>query len=129
MSGLLTAVAVLAGAWLLFVGALVVTRPRGLSAREALALVPDVLGLLGRLLRDSDAPRGTRWRVGLLLGYLALPIDLVPDVLPVVGQLDDVVVAVWVLRGVLRRAGPDLLRRHWRGSEAGWSALLALLGR
>ncbi len=62
--------------------------------------------------------------VAFLLGYLALPIDLVPDFLPVIGQLDDVVLALLVLRWVLRSAGEGAVRRHWTGTAAGLERLL-----
>ena len=66
-----------------------------------------------------------RDRLLLLLAYLALPIDLVPDVIPVLAYADDAIVIGVVLRSVIRRAGPDVVRRHWPGSDDG----LALLGQ
>ena len=64
-------------------------------------------------------------RLYLLLGYLAIPIDLVPDVIPVIGYADDAIVIGVVLRSVIRRAGPDIIREYWPGSDDG----LALLTR
>jgi uncharacterized membrane protein YkvA (DUF1232 family) len=90
--------------------------------------VPDVARLVTRLARDPSLPRGVRVRLGLLLGYLALPIDLVPDVVPVVGYADDVVVVALVLRSVVRRAGPDAIERHWPGTPDGLAAVLRLAG-
>jgi uncharacterized membrane protein YkvA (DUF1232 family) len=81
-------------------------------------LVPDCVVLLRRLCAD---PRVVWWRKALLaavIAYLALPIDLVPDFIPVAGQLDDVILVALVLRSVLRGAGEPLLREHWPGPQA-----------
>lgn len=94
-------------------------RREGEGLRAALRLLPDVVVLVRRLAGDHDLPRSVRWRVAALLAYLLLPVDLVPDVVPVVGWADDVVVAVWVLRSVVRRAGPEVVERHWPGTPAG----------
>lgn len=114
--------------WLLLVVALLIARPPGGGLREALRLLPDVLRLLRRLAADPQAPAGVRWRVGLLLAYLALPFDLIPDVIPVLGWADDVIIAAWVLRSVVRRAGPDAVRAHWPGTDEGFEALRRLCG-
>ncbi len=118
----------LALAWAALVVALLVLRPRGASLTEAVRLLPDVLRLLPRLARDGSLPRGVRVRLWLLLAYLASPIDLVPDVVPVLGYADDAVAVVVVLRAVARRAGPDALTRHWPGSDDGLAVLLRLTG-
>ncbi len=68
---------------------LVIARPRGGLLREALRLLPDVLRLVRRLATDPTLPRGVRIRLGLLLAYLACPIDLIPDFIPVLGYADD----------------------------------------
>lgn len=96
--------------------------------REIVRLVPDVLRLLKRLATDPRTPRGTRWLLAGLLVYLALPIDLVPDFIPVLGYADDAVAIVLVLRWAIRRAGQDRIESHWPGSEAGLQSLLALTG-
>jgi len=114
--------------WLAMVVALLVVRPRGSLLKESLRLLPDLLRLLRDLAADRSQPRGVRVRLGLLVGYLALPFDLVPDFLPVIGYADDVVVVVWTLRSVVRRVGLDELRRHWRGSEDGFEALRRVAG-
>lgn len=76
----------------------------------------------------ATSPPGVRWRLWLLLGYLLLPIDLVPDFLPVIGYADDVVVLALVLRSVVRRAGPQALERHWPGTPAGLALVRRLAG-
>ncbi|MDE9365679.1 YkvA family protein [Luteipulveratus sp. YIM 133132] len=125
---LIGALVALAAAWLLLVLALVVVRPRGGLLREALRLLPDLLRLLGRLAKDRSLPRGVRIRLALLLAYLAMPIDLIPDVIPVLGYADDAILVVAVLRSVARRAGVAPLRAHWPGTDDGFAALCRLVG-
>ena len=113
-------------AWVALVVAMVVARPKGQLLTEALRLLPDVLRLLRRLAADRSLPGGVRVRLWLLLGYLAIPVDLVPDFVPVLGYADDAIIVTWVLRSVVRRAGPDAVRRHWPGSQDGLDALWRL---
>ncbi len=77
---------------------------------------------------DPTLPRGVRVRLWLLLGYLLMPIDLVPDMIPVLGWADDLVVVAIVLRSVLRASGADAVARHWPGTDDGLRAVLALAG-
>lgn len=114
--------------WLILVAALVVARPKGILLQEALRLLPDTLRLLYRLAADKSQPRGVRVRLWLLLLYLALPFDLIPDFIPVLGHADDAIVACLVLRAVVRRAGGDALVRHWPGSEDGLRTLWRVAG-
>ena len=125
---LLGVVASLLLAWLALVVALVIVRPRGGLLREALRLLPDVLRLVRRLAADQALPRGVRVRLGLLLAYLAVPIDLIPDFFPVLGYADDAIIVTAVLRGVVRRAGIDAVRAHWPGTNDGFTALTRLTG-
>ncbi|GII77962.1 hypothetical protein Sru01_29440 [Sphaerisporangium rufum] len=115
-------------AWLALAGALVVLRPRGGLLREALRLLPDVLRLVRRLAADPALPRGVRVRLALLLAYLAFPLDLVPDFIPVLGYADDAIIVTAVLRSVVRRAGPQVVRRHWPGTDEGLVVLTRLTG-
>ena len=94
-----------------------VVRGRRSDARALAGFVPDCVVLFRRLLGD---PRVSRWRkavVGLVVVYLAMPIDLVPDFIPVAGQLDDLLVVALALRVLLRGGNEDLLREHWPGPE------------
>ncbi len=113
----------LVGVWLVLAVALLIARPKGMPVVEALRVLPDTLRLLKRLAGDTTLPRGVRVRLALLLGYLALPFDLIPDFLPVIGQLDDVIVAVLVLRSVVRAAGAHPVANHWPGTDAGLAVL------
>jgi uncharacterized membrane protein YkvA (DUF1232 family) len=115
-------------AWLALLVALVLVKPPGGALKESLRLLPDLLRLLRDLAADSSQPRGVRVRLGLLLAYLAMPFDLVPDFLPVIGYADDVIVVVWTLRAVVRRVGVQEVRRHWRGTDAGFAALGKVAG-
>ena len=114
--------------WLLLLAWLWTARPADLTAREAVRLLPDLVRLIRRLAADRSLPRGVRVRLWLLLGYLLCPVDLVPDVIPVLGWADDVVVVAWALRAVVRRAGPEALERHWPGGEAGRQVVSRLAG-
>jgi uncharacterized membrane protein YkvA (DUF1232 family) len=115
-------------AWVALIVALMIARPRGGLLREALRLLPDVLRLLPRLAADRTLPRGVRVRLALLLAYLASPIDLVPDFIPVVGYADDAIIVAAVLRSVARHAGVQALKRHWPGTRDGFAALCRLTG-
>ena len=109
--------------WLVLMAVLWATRPDDLRLRELLRLLPDVLRLVHRLAGDGTLPRGVRVRLWLLLAYLAMPIDLVPDFVPVLGHADDAIVVALVLRSVVRRAGAAALDRHWPGTPDGLAAL------
>jgi uncharacterized membrane protein YkvA (DUF1232 family) len=115
-------------AYLALLAALLVARPKGNLLGEALRLLPDLLRLLRRLAADSDVPRAARVRLSLLLAYLAIPFDLVPDFVPVLGYADDAIIVSLVLRSVIRRAGAPVVRRHWPGTDDGLAALARLTG-
>lgn len=114
--------------WLVLILAMVIVKPQGAHLTAALRLPPDVLRLIRRLAVDKDLPRGVRVRLGLVLAYLALPIDIIPDVIPVLGYADDAIIVTAILRSVVRRAGPAAIRRHWPGSDEGFSTLCRLTG-
>jgi uncharacterized membrane protein YkvA (DUF1232 family) len=120
-AGLLTA-------WLALVVTLWLARPSGGLLREGLRLLPDLLRLVRRLAADPTLPRGVRVRLGLLLAYLACPIDLIPDFIPVLGYADDAIVVSVVLRGVIRRSGLAAVRGHWPGTDDGFAAAVRLTG-
>ena len=115
-------------AWLALVIALAVLRPRGELLRGALRILPDVLRLVRRLAADGTLPRGVRVRLGLLLAYLAIPIDVIPDFIPVLGYADDAIIVTAVLRSVVKHAGLDAVRAHWPGTDDGFVALTRLTG-
>lgn len=102
--------------------------PARVSAREAVRLLPDVVRLLRRVAADRSLPRGVRVRLWLLLAYLLLPVDLVPDVIPVLGYVDDAIIIVLALRSIVRCAGRDALTRHWPGTIEGLHTVQRLTG-
>jgi uncharacterized membrane protein YkvA (DUF1232 family) len=116
--------------WLCLVGALLVAgagRPRP-SLTEVLRLLPDLLRLLRRLAWDGSLPRGVRVRLLLLLAYLALPFDLIPDFIPIAGYADDALIVIVALRMTVHRAGAEAVARHWPGSEAALAVVLRAAG-
>ena len=115
-------------AWLLFIVVLWLHRPSHDRAAIMLRLLPELARLAYRLARDGDTPR--RYRVGLVaLGlYLASPLDLIPDILPAIGALDDVILTGIVLRWVGRGVGAERIERHWAGSPEGLAAVQEMLG-
>ena len=118
----------LAASYLALVVALLVVRPETARLTETLRLLPDLLRLVGRLARDPAVPRGARVRLWVLLAYLAMPLDLIPDFIPVLGYADDAIIVGLVLRSVVRQAGPASVRRHWPGTEDGLRAVARLTG-
>ena len=116
----------LAVTYLALLAALLMARPKGNLLGEAVRLLPDLLRLLRRLAADSTVPRASRLRLALVLAYLAIPFDLVPDFVPVLGYADDAIIVSIVLRSVVRRAGAPAIRRHWPGSDDGLAALARL---
>jgi uncharacterized membrane protein YkvA (DUF1232 family) len=123
--GLLLGLAVAVGLYLAFVIGLVVAGRRS-DARALAGFIPDCVVLFRRLLAD---PHVSRWRKLVLLAliaYLAMPIDLVPDFIPVAGQLDDAIIVAFVLRTVLRAGGPALLARHWPGPDSSLAVVTRL---
>lgn len=98
------------------------------GARALAGFVPDCVVLVRRLLADPRVPRRRKLLLGALAGYLALPFDLVPDFIPVAGQLDDAVVVALVLRAVVRGAGPAVVREHWPGPASSLAVVLRLAG-
>jgi uncharacterized membrane protein YkvA (DUF1232 family) len=95
------------------------------GARALAGFIPDCVVLVQRLLRDPRVPRRRKLALALLVAYLAFPIDLVPDFIPVAGQLDDAILVALALRGLIRGGGEELLRDHWPGPERS----LALISR
>ena len=95
-------------------------------ASELVALLPNLVRLFRGLLRDDKVPRSSK--ALLLLGavWLASPIDLIPEFLPGIGGIDDAVVAGLVLRHLVRKAGPDVVREHWQGDPRTLGLLLRL---
>jgi uncharacterized membrane protein YkvA (DUF1232 family) len=127
VSALLLALGVAVAIYLAFVLLLVVLGRRDHAVALA-RFVPDCAVLFRRLMGDERVPRSRKVLLGLLVGYLAMPIDLIPDFIPVAGQLDDAVLVAIVLRSVLSRAGPGLVSEHWPGPPESLNVMLRLAG-
>ena len=127
MRVLLLALAAGVGGWMLVVLALALLGRRG-SARAFAGFVPDCAVLFSRLLRDQRVPRREKILLGAVAGYLALPFDLVPDFIPVAGQVDDALVVALGLRRVLRRVGPTVVHELWPGPGSSLDVVLRLAG-
>jgi uncharacterized membrane protein YkvA (DUF1232 family) len=110
-----------------FVIALIVAG-RWQAARSVAGFIPDCMVLLRRLLGDSRVSRRHKLLLGALIGYLALPLDLVPDFIPVAGHIDDALAVALALRVVLRGSGTEVLRDHWPGPESSLAVVLRLVG-
>ena len=117
----------LAIVWVASIGALLIFRPRT-DLREAVRVLPDLLLLLGSIAQDASLPWSVRVRLWLVLFYLAVPIDIVPDVFPVLGWADDAILVIWVLRSMVRRMGDDALARNWPGTPEGLEVVRRLTG-
>jgi uncharacterized membrane protein YkvA (DUF1232 family) len=115
------------GFYLLAVAALIAAGRRE-DARALAGFIPDCLVLVSRLARDGRISRSRRAVLFIVLGYLAIPIDLVPDFLPGIGQLDDAVLLGLALRLVVRGGGTGLVREAWPGPQASLTLVLRAAG-
>ena len=105
-----------------------VLRPKDVPVRELLAVIPDVLRLLRSLIRDGAVPADVRLVVIGLIAWILSPIDLIPEFIPVLGPLDDVVVAIVAMRYVRRRVGIADLEARWQGTADGFALLTRVIG-
>ena len=122
---LLVGLAVFALVYAAFVGALALLGRRG-DAGALATFIPDCIVLVTRLARDPRVPRWRKLLLLVLVGYLALPFDLVPDFIPVAGQLDDLIIVALVLRSFVRSGDRDLIRELWPGPEQSLALILRL---
>jgi uncharacterized membrane protein YkvA (DUF1232 family) len=122
---LLIGVGVFCVVWGAFVVLLVVLGRRS-DARALTTFIPDCIVLVTRLVRDPRVPRRRKVLLFGLVGYLALPFDLVPDFIPVAGQLDDAIAVALVLRHLVRAGGESLIRELWPGPERSLGLILRL---
>ena len=125
MHGLLIGLGVGAFVWLAAIIALFVFGRRS-AARELATLIPHLLVLFRGLLRDARVSRGSKRWLWFAIVWLVSPIDLIPEFIPVLGPLDDAIVAAFVLRHVLRRTNVSVLSDHWRGDPATLEKILRI---
>jgi len=103
-------------------------RPKGAPIGEIIRVIPDVLRLLRSLIADPAAPTDVRVVLVGLMAWIISPVDLIPEFIPVLGPLDDVVVAVVAMRYVRRRVGIADLSSRWTGTPEGFALLTRLIG-
>lgn len=115
MRAALIALVVVLAVWVVAVVALAVAG-RGTAAREIASLLPNLAALLRGLVRDPRVPRRTKLLLFAGAAWIASPIDLIPEFIPVLGPLDDVIIAALTLRAVVRSAGREVVADHWRGN-------------
>jgi uncharacterized membrane protein YkvA (DUF1232 family) len=127
MRAALIALAITVGVWLAVVVALMISGRRP-TARELTTFLPNLVLLFRELLRDHRVPRTSKLLVAVGLLWFSSPIDLIPEFIPVAGPMDDAIVAALILRHIFRKAGPQILREHWRGGEASLGLLMRLGG-
>jgi uncharacterized membrane protein YkvA (DUF1232 family) len=99
---------------------------RRYAARELVTLLPNLVRMCRTLLRDPRVPRSSKLLVGFAVVWFVSPIDLVPEFIPVLGPLDDAVLAVLVLRHLVKRAGPAVVAEAWPGEPATLERMLRL---
>jgi uncharacterized membrane protein YkvA (DUF1232 family) len=103
--------------------------PKGASIQgrklveDAVLMLPNLIKLIGRLLTDSRVPRRSKIVLGMAAAYVASPIDLIPEVIPVIGWADDILIVMFALDSLIERAGPEIVEEHWDGPND----LLALI--
>jgi uncharacterized membrane protein YkvA (DUF1232 family) len=112
--------------WLILIVVLLAVKPETTTLTDTLWIVPDAARLIDRLARDKTVQRGLRARLSLLVLYLALPIDLIPDFIPVLSYADDPTLIALTLRSVVKREGVEPIQRHWPGTPEGLHALARL---
>ena len=116
MRTLLIGVAVIVAIYVVAIGVLVLVGRRT-AAREIATLLPDLLMLFKGLIGDPRVPRSSKALLFFGAAWIASPIDLIPEFIPVLGPLDDAVVAALILRPLVRTTGEDVVGEHWRGDE------------
>jgi uncharacterized membrane protein YkvA (DUF1232 family) len=127
LHGLLVALAIAVAIWLLAIGVLLAFG-RVNAAKELAGLVPNLLLLFKDLIKDPRVPRSAKIWLGVAAVWLASPIDLLPEFIPVLGPLDDAIVAAAVLRHLVKKAGPEVVYEHWRGDPATIAKVLRVFG-
>lgn len=111
--------------WAVIVVALLIAGRRN-DARALAGFIPDCVLLFQRLLRDQRVPRRSKLLLGALVLYLLMPLDIVPDFIPIAGQLDDAILVALVLRRLLRTSDVTIITEHWAGPPTSLGLILRL---
>ena len=120
--------AALVAVWVLLLALFWLLRPKDVPVREILRVVPDILRLLRALVTDGAVPLDARLVLVGLIAWIVSPIDLIPEFIPGLGPLADVIVAIVAMRYGRRRIGTDGIRARWRGSDDGLRLLVRVIG-
>jgi uncharacterized membrane protein YkvA (DUF1232 family) len=115
------------GVWVVVVGVLLLMGHRT-AAGQLVGLIPNLLRLFRGLLRDPRVPRRSKLLLALGVVWIASPIDLIPEFIPILGPLDDALIAALILRHILRKAGSAVVREHWPGDQATIERMARVLG-
>ncbi|HEX2205435.1 MAG TPA: DUF1232 domain-containing protein, partial [Longimicrobium sp.] len=99
------------------------------GVRQLVRDIPNFLKLLGRMARDPRVSATDKALMVAAIGYVFVPSDAIPDWIPVIGELDEVVVLALALSRLLNNAGVDVLLDHWDGDPATLETALAFLDR
>jgi uncharacterized membrane protein YkvA (DUF1232 family) len=128
MNVLLAVLAAVVALWVALLAVFWLARPKGVPMRTVVATIPDLVRLLRSLVTDPSVPLDVRLVLVGLIAWIVSPIDLIPEFIPGLGPIDDIVVAVAALRYVRRRVGLPELRARWKGSPEGFSVIARLVG-
>jgi uncharacterized membrane protein YkvA (DUF1232 family) len=128
-TGLLVAIVVaVLLVWAAFLVLFWLLRPKDVPVREVVRVIPDLVRLLRSVIGDRSAPLDVRLVLIGLMIWIVSPIDLIPEFIPGIGPLDDVIVAIVALRYTRRRVGVADLQARWSGSADGFAMLLRIVG-
>ena len=120
-------VLIIAGVLLVLITAAALSVRRSRDAlRELARLIAPCLVLLRDIMRDPDVPRRAKITPALVLVYLAMPIDLIPDFIPGLGHLDDALLVAWAIRHLIAAAGRERVAANWKGDPAALERVLRL---
>lgn len=123
LAAIATIAASLAALWLALIVCYFWIKPDRVAMKEAARVPADVVVLVRRLLSSGKLPRGARVLLWILLGYLLMPIDIVPDFIPVIGFADDVIVLSILMRGAIRQVDLGTMKEAWPGSNEAFDVL------
>ncbi len=113
--------------WCLIIALVILIKPKGVSLLQGLRLIPDVIRLLRRLASERGVASTMKLALVGVFVYLVSPVDIIPDVIPVIGTVDDVILFIWVLRSFIAKVGPEMVRRNWPGNRESADLLHRLL--
>ena len=97
------------------------------GAKEAALALPNLVKLLYRLMRDSRVPARRKVTAGMAVAYVASPIDVVPDFIPFVGQVDDILLVTFAVHRLIQSVDAEVVEELWDGSGDAYEVVAAIL--